>query len=284
MTRRHVGDPRCPCAESSFGMYPRAPALIRSTSCEPSWSTPTRSYANPLPGSVRPRSSAAAPTCPNPRDDIHTAATGVLRTLARSAWMDVMCALLRPNPQYGTRGSGMILTFFGTVWWLVGSVVLDGSARTAALVAGAVLAATLLVLAARRLDGTGGREAYERSARTFKWSNVGQGVGIAVVIAVGNITGGYSWIPALIAIVVGAHFFPLARPFGRLEYRWTGSLLIVVGVAGCAMALSGASESGVQTVAGLGSATVLWATTAWYLVSGVPDRSTPRQQSADTGS
>jgi hypothetical protein len=217
-------------------------------------------------------------------DDIHTAATGVLRTLARSAWMDVMCALLRPNPQYGTRGSGMILTFFGTVWWLVGSVVLDDSARTAALVAGAVLAATLLVLAARRLDGTGGREAYERSARTFKWSNVGQGVGIAVVIAVGNITGGYSWIPALIAIVVGAHFFPLARPFGRLEYRWTGSLLIVVGVAGCAMAFSGASESGVQTVAGLGSATVLWATTAWYLVSGVPDRSTPRQQSADTGS
>jgi hypothetical protein len=178
----------------------------------------------------------------------------------------------------------MILTFFGTVWWLVGSVVLDDSARTAALVAGAVLAATLLVLAARRLDGTGGREAYERSARTFKWSNVGQGVGIAVVIAVGNITGGYSWIPALIAIVVGAHFFPLARPFGRLEYRWTGGLLIVVGVAGCAMAFSGASESGVQTVAGLGSATVLWATTAWYLVSGVPDRSTPRQQSADTGS
>ncbi|MGW0590958.1 hypothetical protein [Streptosporangium sp. NPDC002607] len=177
----------------------------------------------------------------------------------------------------------MILTFFGTVWWLVGSVVLDGSARTAALVAGAVLAVTLFVLAAR-LDGTGGREAYERSARAFKWSNVGQGVGIAVVIAVGNITGGYSWIPALIAIVVGAHFFPLARPFGRLEYRWTGSLLIVVGVAGCAMALSGASESGVQTVAGLGSATVLWATTVWHLVSGVPDRSTPRQQSADTGS
>ncbi|MGW4800598.1 hypothetical protein ACWEPC_50085, partial [Nonomuraea sp. NPDC004297] len=62
----------------------------------------------------------------------------------------------------------MILTFFGTIWWLVGSVVLDGSARTTALVAGAVLAATLLVLAARRLDGTGGREAYERSARIFK--------------------------------------------------------------------------------------------------------------------
>ncbi|MFI5806737.1 hypothetical protein [Streptomyces sp. NPDC051561] len=189
----------------------------------------------------------------------------------------------RPNTEYGTRSSGIILSLFGGLWWLVGSAVLDGSARTVALTAGAVLAVTLLVLAAARLDGTGGREAYERSARTYMWSNVGQGTGIALVVVVANTTGRHSWIPALIAIVVGAHFFPLARPFRRPEYRWTGALLITVGAAGCVMALSGAPQSTVQTLAGLGSATILWATTAWYLASEAPARATPRPQGVDTG-
>ncbi|WP_433544194.1 hypothetical protein ACQPZG_03115 (plasmid) [Streptomyces sp. CA-294286] len=173
---------------------------------------------------------------------------------------------LRSNSRSGTRSSGMILTFFGTLWWLVGALVLDGGVRTAALLAGAVAAVSLLVLAARRLDGTGGREAYERGARTFMWSNVGQGAGIAVVVVVGNLTGASSWIPALIAVVVGVHFFPLARPFGRPEYRWTGALLLCVGAVCCAVALAGAPQSTVQTAAGLGCAGVLWATTAWYLL------------------
>ncbi|MFX4294659.1 hypothetical protein [Streptomyces bohaiensis] len=184
------------------------------------------------------------------------------------------------NPLPGTRGSGMILALFGAVWWWVGSVVLNGPARPAALAVGVLVALVLLVLAARRLDGTGEREAYERSSRTFAWCNAGQGIGIGVVIVAGNVTGHQNLIPAFIAVVVGVHFFPLARPFGHPEYRWTGGLLVLVGAVCSVVALAGAPVTGVLTAAGAGSALVLWSTTVWYLRRGAP--AAPAQVGAAT--
>ncbi|WP_369266823.1 hypothetical protein [Streptomyces harbinensis] len=184
-----------------------------------------------------------------------------------------MRALLPLRPQHGTLGSGVILTFFGTVWWMVGALALgDGTAtRAAAVATGLAVAVALGVFAVRRLDNTGGRESYERAASTFRWSNAAQAAGIAAVVAIGVGTGRQHWIPALVTLVVGAHFYPLARPFGRPEYRWTASLLVGVGVIGCVAALAGAQVSGVLALCGLGCAVILWSTTVWYIVCGTPD-------------
>ncbi|GAB3966965.1 hypothetical protein [Streptomyces sparsus] len=200
-----------------------------------------------------------------------------------------MRALPPAGPRHGTRGSGLILTFFGAVWWLTGTVVLDGTVRTAALTAGLAAVVVLATACVRRLDGVGEREAYERSSRVFGWCNAGQGVGIAAAVAVGNLTGEQNWIPGLVAVVVGAHFFPLARPFGHPEYRWTGELLDLVGLAGCGLALAGTSLTGVLTAVGTGSAAALWSTTAWYVLSGARDAArrdtatTPTGPAAPTG-
>lgn len=184
-----------------------------------------------------------------------------------------MRALLPLRPQHGTLGSGVILTFFGTVWWMVAALALGGgtATRTAAVATGLAIAVALGVFAVRRLDNTGGRESYERAASTFRWSNAAQAAGIAAVVAIGVGTGRQHWIPALVTLVVGAHFYPLARPFGRPEYRWTASLLVGVGVIGCVAALAGAQVSGVLALCGLGCAAILWSTTVWYIVCGTPD-------------
>lgn len=178
----------------------------------------------------------------------------------------------------------MILTLFGVAWWFVGTVTLEGATRVAVLALGLVFAAALLVVAVRTLGTAGEREAYERAYRTLVWSNLAQGLGIAVVIVLGNITGQQGWIPALIALVVGAHFFPLSRAFGHPEYRGTGALLIAVGVVGCVTAVAGGSVSAVLTLVGLCSAAVLWATTLWHLRTDAADRSVLRQQATETAS
>jgi hypothetical protein len=181
-----------------------------------------------------------------------------------------MNASFPPRAQHGTLGSGVILLFFGTVWWLVGAIALG---QVAVLVAGLAAVVALSVLAVRRLDNIGGREAYERAAPAYRTANAAQAAGTAAVVAACVATGGQQWIPALVTVVVGAHFFPLVRPFGRPEYRWTGALLIALGLAGCVTALAGAEVTTVLTLSGLGSATILWGTTAWHVAGGAPDAS-----------
>lgn len=178
----------------------------------------------------------------------------------------------------------MILTFFGVAWWFVGTVTLEGATRVAVLAVGLALAAALLVVAMRRLGTAGEKEAYERAYRTLVWSNVAQGFGIMAVIVLGNVTGQQGWIPALIAIVVGVHFFPLSRAFGHPEYRGTAVGLIAVGAIGCVAAIAGLSVPAVLTLVGLLAACALWTTTIRHLRVDAAARSELRQQGAEAAS
>ncbi|MCK1798578.1 hypothetical protein MTQ01_21625 [Streptomyces sp. XM4193] len=178
----------------------------------------------------------------------------------------------------------MILTFFGVAWWFVGTVTLEGPIRVGVLAVGLALAAALIVLAVRRLGTDGEKEAYERAYRTLVWSNIAQGFGIMAVIVLGNVTGQQGFIPALIAIVVGVHFFPLSRAFGHPEYRGVAVMLIAVGVVGGVAAVAGLSVSGVLTLVGLLAAGALWATTVRHLLVDAAARSSLRQQGAEAAS
>ena len=66
-------------------------------------------------------------------------------------------------------------------------------------------------------------------------------------------------IPAEIVLVVGIHFFPLARIFDQPEYRWTGIGLCVVGAVGL-LALALTDDATARNTVGIGAALVLWAT------------------------
>ena len=66
-------------------------------------------------------------------------------------------------------------------------------------------------------------------------------------------------IPPLVALIVAAHFLPLARLFDQPEYRWTAAGLGVAGVAGLITLFAGGPESA-RAITGLMAAATLWAT------------------------
>jgi hypothetical protein len=74
------------------------------------------------------------------------------------------------------------------------------------------------------------------------------------------------FLPGTIAVIVGAHFLPLAPAFDEPKYRWTGYAMIIAGLAGVAVSLGDAVLGG--AVAGFGSAATLWITGAAVLKRG----------------
>jgi hypothetical protein len=62
---------------------------------------------------------------------------------------------------------------------------------------------------------------------------------------------------AWIALVVGVHFFALARVWRAPQITWPGIALTTLGVAGLLMAALGASDTAIATVSGVGSGMVL---------------------------
>lgn len=66
------------------------------------------------------------------------------------------------------------------------------------------------------------------------------------------------------ALVVGAHFFPMARSLRAPMLRWVGAaMLATVGLAALATLLPGATGDVWQSVPGIGCAAVLWAGAAY---------------------
>ncbi len=173
-----------------------------------------------------------------------------------------------PTRQLRRRGT-VVLSVFALIWAFAGASG-TGSATDAVPVTVEV-AAVLLTAAAIHL---GHRRDAAPSPRTVHLpANWARGVGIvnaaevaavAAVIAAAAGTGHPRVIPAAVALVVGLHFFPLARLYDQRRYRWTGALLSAVAAAGLALTATGLSDETLRLVVGLGCALVLWAT-AYHL-------------------
>lgn len=179
---------------------------------------------------------------------------------------DAECRVL--TRQLRRRGT-LVLSLFALVWAFAGASG-TGSATDVVPVS-AEVAAVLVTAVAIYL---GHRKDAAPSPRTVSLpANWARGVGVVngveavavlAVIAAANGSGRPELIPVGVALVVGLHFFPLARLYDQWQYRWTAALLSAVAVVGFVLTAAGLASESVRTVVGLGCALVLWAT-AYHL-------------------
>lgn len=158
----------------------------------------------------------------------------------------------------GSSAGAMVLAGFGLLWWVVGTGSLgDWSLplRTAGLIFGILLLA---------LIGWRGRRATvdppdlpERGLQRFDLIVFAEAAVVVLVVVLGNVFGVFPVVPALIALVVGLFFFPLARLFGG-PYLLLGVLMTLLGV-GSLIVLPWLGKIAPFAVPGIGAAVLFWA-------------------------
>jgi hypothetical protein len=168
-----------------------------------------------------------------------------------------------------------VLLFFGAVWLLVGLYTgrySPGWLRTALLLAGLALAASIGVLTSRASHPTHiapQPKAEQTTAGRQMGSRFGlivgvEGTAIMLVVLLLNATHHSDYIVCAIAMIVGLHFLPLASLFGAFVYYATGLLGCVIGIAGCFVPQPVLR----QRVVGLSFGLLLWTTAAVIVAQG----------------
>ncbi|MFE4589979.1 hypothetical protein [Streptomyces laurentii] len=160
------------------------------------------------------------------------------------------------------RRGAAVFSVFAVVWALAGASGV-ASALAPTLVGAAVavaVTAAVLVVAFRGTAGPVTRPVRlpERWQRGIGLVNGIQLVVIFAVIAASNASGHPAFIPVGICLVVGLHFFPLARLYDQRQYTATAALLTALAVVGFGLLLAGMAAESVRAVVGLGAALVLW--------------------------
>lgn len=156
------------------------------------------------------------------------------------------------------------MVVFGLGWAVVAAFGLTASTpgRIAAGVVAVVLAVLVAGLALRTRASPSARRGRSSAhpGRDFARVNLAQTVLILVAV-LGFARAG---LPLLIApatcLVVGLHFFPLARIFGIPLYLVTGAVLAVVAAVGFVLVTTDVRDSAVLVAVGLPAAVTLWCT------------------------
>ncbi|WP_307125607.1 hypothetical protein [Streptomyces sp. B1I3] len=181
---------------------------------------------------------------------------------------DTECLALTLNLR---RRGTLVLSAFALVWAFAGASGLASSGVALAVEILAVpLTAVAVFLAYRKGAAPSPRTVSlpDNWARAVGIVNVVEVAAIFAVIAASNASGHPEFIPAAIALVVGLHFFPLARLYDQWQYKVTAMALGVVAVVGFALVAAGLSGEGVRAVVGLASAVTLWASAYHVAVKG----------------
>ncbi|MFF3322765.1 DUF7010 family protein [Streptomyces sp. NPDC002889] len=181
---------------------------------------------------------------------------------------DTECLTLTRNLR---RRGATVLAVFALVWAFAAG---SGIPAMAVSVTVAVVAAALTV-AAVALAFRGATRPITRVVRLpAKWNrgvglvNAAEVVAILAVIAASNASAHPDLIPPGICLVVGLHFFPLARLFDQRQYTWTAIFLTAVAVVGFVVATAGTTGETARVVVGAGAAVVLWASSFHVAVRG----------------
>lgn len=176
-------------------------------------------------------------------------------------------ALTRSLRRRGT----VVLSVFALVWAFAGASGLASSRAALAveIIAVPVTAAALL-LAYRKGAAPSPRlvDLPANWARSVGIVNVVELAAIFGVIAASNASGHPAFIPPAIALVVGLHFFPLARLYDQWQYKGTAVALCAAALLGLVLIAAGLSDGGVRAVVGLASAVTLWASAYHVAVKG----------------
>lgn len=158
----------------------------------------------------------------------------------------------------------LVAVVFGLVFIEVNSGELPGNWPLIVRVAGAVLAAALLaglVWVARRGEVEGHVPDGGYLGRRY-WNIVGL-EGLALfggLVVINRVFGTPEFVVPWIALVVGVHFVFLGQAWGIDLHKWLGVVQTVLGLAGFALAATGAAVSTVNLVAGVLSGVALYAT------------------------
>jgi hypothetical protein len=128
----------------------------------------------------------------------------------------------------------MFLSFFGG-WWLYlgvrGLAPPVGVWALLALCGGALFLAGLLRSRIPVGEDTPGAAAIEaQRRRAFQRINIVQWSAIVAMIVVLNVLHRVEWLMPAIMLIVGLHFFPLARLFGSRDHRVLGAALAALAV------------------------------------------------------
>lgn len=169
------------------------------------------------------------------------------------------------------RRGAIVLAVFGLVWAFAGgSGIAAAPVSVAVGVVAAVVTAGAVVIAFRGTRGPVNRPVRlpEKWNRGVGLVNAAELVAIFAVIAASNASGHPEFIPVGIGLVVGLHFFPLARLFDQRQYTGTAVALTAVALVGLAVLATGASAETIRTVVGLGAALVLWASSFHVALKG----------------
>ena len=167
------------------------------------------------------------------------------------------------------RATGVLfLSGFGALWFLLGLAASQRlSLPTAcALAAGlvALVAGTVLLrrrsaaLPPTRLDP----EEQRRAGRTFGRVNAAQWAAIVLIAVVLGRLHLDAYTPAAVTVVVGLHFFPLARLFRSPQHHVTGAALVLWG----AVCLLLVPRDVLQSTSAFGTGAILWTAAAVTLV------------------
>jgi hypothetical protein len=169
--------------------------------------------------------------------------------------------------------SGVIfMAVFSTLWASIGTGGLQGwggiwpSVVVVLIGAALLVGAISLILASRRLPNQVAGMNDQRGKRTVKWFILifaSEGILIAVASVVCNVIHCFDLFFPILALIVGAHFFPLAPLFELKTYYLVGALLCLLGILALFVIPAHVQISGHQinaqwVVLGFGAALLLW--------------------------
>jgi Family of unknown function (DUF7010) len=179
------------------------------------------------------------------------------------------------RPEAGGIASGVFfMALFGALWGLMSAGYLSGGVQIAAFVLvgvvtlGLVAAGTAILRHAKSLPDSPspGEAAQDNHISTYFGIIFGVEFGLIAVVAIWlSRIQAAAFIPPAIALIVGIHFFPLARLFRVPGYWITGALLCALALAALVglllgLPLDGTSPDHWSLFVGMGATLVLWIT------------------------
>lgn len=149
----------------------------------------------------------------------------------------------------------VILGLFAAAWAIAGLAFYGTPPALLAVPAVVSILAALPGLAKARQMPPPSPDRWQHVRRLVRrWSTV-EGLAIAAAVVALRTSGQIRFAPAVIAIIVGLHFVPLARGLPERTYLWTAAALMLLGAAGLA-----APAPFAPGVLGLCGAVILWLT------------------------
>lgn len=172
----------------------------------------------------------------------------------------------RPSNEVRGYGNGaVIIALMGSGWALIGlyhhvvALVCILSIPILLIALGIKFIRTGNRLRSREALPTATEIAAERSLqKRFIWIFAGEGIAIFLAVNVLAKIGKSFFLIPTIGIIVGLHFLPLARVYGRPLFYWSGAVQILFCVITGFVRRS--DPAGLNIITALGMAIILWAT------------------------